>query len=50
MEKEHLDATTIAFAMSIGYWVGVFAAFLAYCLILLCYRRSRRKAAQPIPV
>ncbi len=48
-EKLHLDRVTLAFALSIGYWVGVLVAFVLYFSILFCYRR-RRKAAQPIPV
>ena len=49
MDEKHLESVTIAFAMSIGYWVGVLAVFFAYFLIVLC-RRRRREAFQPLKV
>ena len=48
MDEGLPHSVVIAYAVSIGYWIGVVATFLAYFLILLCCRR--RKAAQPIKV
>jgi hypothetical protein len=48
MDEGLPQSVVIAYAVSIGYWVGVAGTFLAYFLIVLCCRR--RKAAQPFPV
>lgn len=43
-----LDRAALAIVLSIGYWIGVFVAFVLYIIIMCCYKR--RIKSKPFPV